>query len=147
MISQRKCGQVIRLPPIVRKINRKITLVFHYFARIEKNASHLLCTGEIANIYQAIDIYEKYDKNIPLEWPISTSTDILRTSPKLKANLEKFEKYLLSTFHSLIKFFREKNIPEEENKTFDRKYKNKKLKFLLGLKKLVQIFFFDVKFF
>ena len=36
MISQRKCGQVIRLPPIVRKINRKITLVFHYFARIEK---------------------------------------------------------------------------------------------------------------
>ena len=36
MISQRHRGQFIRSPPIVRKINRKITLVFHYFARIEK---------------------------------------------------------------------------------------------------------------
>ena len=36
MILQRNCGQFIRSPPIVRKINRKIALVFHYFAYIEK---------------------------------------------------------------------------------------------------------------
>ena len=62
MISQRKCGQFIRLPPIVRKINRKITLVFHYFACIEKNASQLFSTGDMEKVYQAINIYEKYDK-------------------------------------------------------------------------------------
>ena len=132
MISQRKCGQVIRLPPIVRKINRKITLVFHYFTRIEKNASHLLCTGEIANIYQAIDIYEKYDKNIPLEWPISTSTDILRTSPTLKANLEKFEKYLLSTFYVLIKFFEKKIFQKKKTKLLIENTKTKNLNFYLA---------------
>ena len=114
MILQRNCGQFIRSPPIVRKNNRKIKLIFHCFSRIEKNASQLFCTGDIENINQAIDIYEKYDKKIPLEWPICTSTDILRALPKLKVNLEKFEKYLLSTFYLLIKFFQEKNIPEEE---------------------------------
>ena len=68
-------------------------------------------------------------KKIPLELPICTSTDILRTLPKLKVNLEKFEKYLLSTFY----IFQEKNIPEKENKTFDEKYK-KELQFLLRSK-------------
>ena len=132
MISQRKCGQFIRLSPIARKINRKITLVFHYFARIEKNASYLFCTGEIANIYQAIDIYEKYDKNIPLEWPISTSTDILRTSPKLKANLEKFEKYLLSTFYVLMKFFEKKIFQKKKTKLLIENTKTKNLNFSLA---------------
>ena len=61
--------------------------------------------GNIENINQAIDIYETYNKNIPLEWPICTSTDTLRTLLKLKTNLEKFEKYLLSTFYLLINFF------------------------------------------
>ena len=76
MISQRNHWQFIRSPPIVRKI---IALVFHYFARIEKNASQLFCKGDIEYINQAINIYENYDKKIPLEWPICTSTDILRT--------------------------------------------------------------------
>ena len=62
MISQRNCGQLIKSPPIVRKINRKITLVFHYFAWIEKNPSQLFCTGDTENINEAIDIYEKYGK-------------------------------------------------------------------------------------
>ena len=37
----------LRSPPIVRKINRKITLVFHYFACIEKSGSQLFCMGDI----------------------------------------------------------------------------------------------------
>ena len=64
MISQRNCGQFIRSPQIVSKIDKKITLVFHYFGCIEKNASQLLCTGDIENINQGIDIHEKYDKNL-----------------------------------------------------------------------------------
>ena len=64
MILQRNCGQFIRSPQIVSKIDRKITLVFHYFACIEKNPSQLFCTGDLENINQAIDIYEKYDKKL-----------------------------------------------------------------------------------
>ena len=76
------------------------------------------------NINQAIDVYEKCIKKIPLEWPISTSTDILRTLTKLKANLAKFEKYLLAKFYLLIKLFREKKYSRrEKHKTFDTKYK------------------------
>ena len=89
----------------IKKINRRITLVFHYFAFIEKSANNLFCKGDIENINQAIDVYEKCIKKIPLEWPISTSTDILRTLTKLKANLAKFEKYLLAKFYLLIKLF------------------------------------------
>ena len=62
MILQRNHGQFIRSPPIIRKINRKITLVFHYFACIEKNTSQLFSMGDIEKVYQAINIYEKYDK-------------------------------------------------------------------------------------
>ena len=47
MILQKNCGQTIR-PPF-RKINRKITLIFHYFARIEKSASQLFCMGDKEN--------------------------------------------------------------------------------------------------
>ena len=104
MISQRNCGQFIRSPPIVRKINRKIALVFHYLACIEKDTSQLFCMVDIENINQAINIYQQYDKKIPLAWPVCTSTGILRSSPKLKTNLEKFKKYLLSTFYLLTKF-------------------------------------------
>ena len=49
-------------PPIVGKTNRKITLVFYYFVHIEKNAIQLFCTGDIEDINQAINIYEKYNK-------------------------------------------------------------------------------------
>ena len=41
-------------------------------------------------------------KKIPLELPICTSTYILRTLPKLKGNLEKFGKALLSTFYLIL---------------------------------------------
>ena len=73
---------------------------------------------------------------IPLELPICTSTDILRTLPKLKGNLEKFEKDLLSTFYLLIKNFRGKHISEEENKNLLIENPKNELQFLLGSKKL-----------
>ena len=92
-------------PPIIKRINRKIALFFQYFSCIEKNASQLFCTGNIESIDEAINIYEKYNKEIPLGWPICTSTDILRTLPKLKANLQKFKKYLMSIFYLLTKFY------------------------------------------
>ena len=103
-ILQRGHAQFIRSPPIVRKVKIE-KLHFFLLFWIEKKASQLFCMGNIENINQAIDIYETYNKNIPLEWPICTSTDILRTLLKLKTNLEKFEKYLLSTFYLLINFF------------------------------------------
>ena len=106
MISQRNCGQFIRSPPSVRKINRKITLVFHYFACIEKNASQLFFPGDIENINQVIGIYEKYDKK------------------------------LLSTFYLLINFCREKNIPEEQNIKLLIENTKKELQFVLGSKNL-----------
>lgn len=48
-------------PPLVRKLNRKIMLMFHYFKRIRLNAD-LFRTGDIENITQAIEAYEKFDK-------------------------------------------------------------------------------------
>ena len=76
--------------------------------------------GDIKNINQAIDIYEKYDKK------------------------------LLSTFYLLIKFFREKKYSRrEKHKNFDRKYK-KRASIFTWIKKYRQekkFFFFDVEFF
>ena len=103
----------ITLPPMIRLINRKITLVFDYFAYIGKNASQLFCTSDIENIDKAIEIYEHFSKKIPLEWPICTSADIMRTLSKLKVNLEKFKKYLLSTFYLLTKFYLGKGLEEK----------------------------------
>ena len=114
MITQRARGQFIRSSPIVRNINRKILLAFHYFACIEKNTSQLFWIGDIENTNEAIDIYGKYIKKIPLDWPICSSPDILRTLPKLKANLEKFRKRLLSTFYLHTKFYQGKETLEEK---------------------------------
>ena len=105
MISQRNWGQFIRSPPVVRINNRKTALVFHYLAHVEKNKSELFCTDDIENTQEALNIYEKYYKIIPLVWPVCTSTDILRALPKLKVNLEKLKKYLLSTFYLLKKIY------------------------------------------
>ena len=135
MIRQRNHGQFIASPPIIKKINRRITLVFHYLASIEKSANDLFCKEDIKSIDQAIDVYEKCIKKIPQEWSISTSTDILRTLPKLKANLAKFEKYLLAKFYLLIKLFREKNIPAEKNIKILIQNTKKEPQFLLGSKK------------
>ena len=118
MISQRNWGQFIRSPPVVGIINRKTALVFHYLAHVENNKSELFCTGDIENTQEALDIYEKYDKIIPLVWPVCTSTDILRTLTKLKVNLEKLKKYLLSTFYLLKKFYDRKKGQEEKNIKF-----------------------------
>ena len=46
---------------MLEKLMEKIKLVFHCFAHIEKNVSRLFCTGDIENINQAIEIYEKFD--------------------------------------------------------------------------------------
>ena len=98
----------------------------------------LFCLGDIENICQAIDIYEKYDKKNSLEWSICTSTDILRTLSKLKANLEKFEKYLLSTFDLLINFFSRKNIPKEENIKLSIENTKKSFNFYFDEKNFIQ---------
>ena len=62
MKLQGNYGQFIRSPPIVRKINRKITLFFHYLAHVGRNTSQLFCTSDIESTQEVIDIYEKYDK-------------------------------------------------------------------------------------
>ena len=64
IILERNHGQLLRSTSIFKKIHRKIALVFHYFALIEKSVSQLFCTGDVENINQAIEIYEKYDKKI-----------------------------------------------------------------------------------
>ena len=44
-ISQRNRGLFIRSPPIVRKINRKITLVFHLFCAHRKKSKSIILHG------------------------------------------------------------------------------------------------------
>ena len=122
-------------PPIVRKIGRKIILVFHYFACIERNTSQVFSTGYIENIKEALEIYEQFNKKILLEWLFYASTDKWRALPKLKANLEKSDKYPRSTFYLLIKRFQEKNTPEENNIKILIENMKKELQFLLGSKK------------
>ena len=62
VMLKRNLEDFITLPPMIRSINRKITLVFHYFAYIEKNASLLFCTSDIENIDKAIEIYGNFSK-------------------------------------------------------------------------------------
>ena len=65
MIGQRNGGPFIASPPIIKKINRRITLGFHYFASIEKSANDLFCMGDIENIDQVVDVYDNYIKKFP----------------------------------------------------------------------------------
>ena len=116
------------------KINNGIVLVFHYFASLEKSASNLFCMGDIENIDQAIDVYENYIKKIPLEWSICTSTNILRTLPKLKTNLEKLLKKSNINILSAYKILRRKNSSEEENIRLLIKNTKRELKSLLNPK-------------
>ena len=109
MISQRNCGQFIRSPQIVSKIDRKITLVFHYFACIEKYASQLFCTGDIENINQAIAIYEKYEKKLLLifyVYRIFSRKNYSRLGKLLKENIKKELQFLLGSKNLGKKFFR-----------------------------------------
>ena len=107
---QRNCGQVITITPIAKNLNRKITLVFHSFSQIKKYIDNLFCTGDIKNIDEAINIYENYNKKIPLEWLVCVCTDILKTLSKLQKSLENFTKQLNynSIFFCLKNFIKEK---------------------------------------
>ena len=152
IMSQRNWGQSIRSPPVVRIINRKTALVFHYLAHVEKNKSELFCTDDIENTQEALDIYEKYYKIIPLVWPVCTSTDILRALPKLKVNLEKLKKYLLSTFYLLKKIYDgKKRSRRKKHKIFGKKTLKENLNFYLNKIRQEQIFLtrkcFRAKFF
>ena len=107
---QRNCGQVITITPIVKNLNRKITLLFHSFSQIKKYIDNLFCTGDIKNIDEAINVYENYNKKIPLEWLVCVCTDILKTLSKLQRSLENFMKQLNynSIFFCLKNFIKEK---------------------------------------
>ena len=107
---QRNCGQVITITPIVKNLNRKITLLFHSFSQIKKYIDNLFCTGDIKNIDEAINVYENYNKKIPLEWLVCVCTDILKTLSKLQKSLENFMKQLNynSIFFHLKNFIKEK---------------------------------------
>ena len=107
---QRNCGQVITITPIVKNLNRKITLLFHSFSQIKKYIDNLFCTGDIKNIDEAINVYENYNKKIPLEWLVCVCTDILKTLSKLQKSLENFMKQL--NYNSI--FFRLKNFIKEK---------------------------------
>ena len=107
---QRNCGQVITITPIVKNLNRKITLLFHSFSQIKKYIDNLFCTGDIKNIDEAINVYENYNKKIPLEWLVCVCTDISKTLSKLQKSLENFMKQLNynSIFFCLKNFIKEK---------------------------------------
>ena len=107
---QRNCGQVITITPIVKNLNRKIKLLFHSFSQIKKYIDNLFCTGDIKNIDEAINVYENYNKKIPLEWLVCVCTDILKTLFKLQKSLENFMKQLNynSIFFCLKNFIKEK---------------------------------------
>ena len=134
MIRQRNCVEFTESAPVSEKINNGIVLVFHYFASLEKSASNLFCMGDIENIDQAIDVYKNYIKKIPLEWSICTSTNILRTLPKLKTNLEKLLKKSNINILSAYKILRRKNSSEEENIRLLIKNTKRELKSLLNPK-------------
>ena len=98
------------ITPIVKNLNRKITLLFHSFSQIKKYIDNLFCTGDIKNIDEAINVYENYNKKIPLEWLVCVCTDILKTLSKLQKSLENFMKQLNynSIFFCLKNFIKEK---------------------------------------
>ena len=77
-------------PTDIWKINRRITTAFHCFEKIQKYSDQLLCTGEIDNIDEARDVYDKFERQIPLDWPLCESSGIMLALPKLRISLKKF---------------------------------------------------------
>ena len=63
MMIQRNHGEFTNLITTVKKLNRKIMLLFHYFSKIKTHAGNLFCKGDIQNIDGAIEIYEKFHLN------------------------------------------------------------------------------------
>ena len=86
---QRNHGLFITNPTDIKKIGRKITMVFHCFEEIQKYSKQLLFTGDIDNIEEAINVYDKFEKKIILGWPLCESSDIMLALPKLKECLKK----------------------------------------------------------
>ena len=113
MTWQRNHGLFITIPIDIKKIGRKITIVFHWFEEIQKYSEQLLCTGDIDNIEEAINVYDKFEKKIILDWPLCESSDIMLALPKLKESLKKFRKQLLPTFYLIKKKYRAKNKNEK----------------------------------
>ena len=60
----------MKIPTDIKKIGRKITMVFHCFEEIQKYSKQLLFTGDIDNIEEAINVYDKFEKKIILYYII-----------------------------------------------------------------------------
>ena len=56
---QRNHELFITIPTDIKKIGGKITMVFHWFKEIQKYFKQLLCTGDIDNIEEAVNVYVK----------------------------------------------------------------------------------------
>ena len=74
---QRNHRLFISIPTYIKKIGRKITMVFHCFEEIQKYTEQLLYTNDIHNIEEAINVYDKFEKKIILDWPLCESSDIM----------------------------------------------------------------------
>lgn len=110
-MKQRNIDQFINpFPLLIKKINRKIMRVFHYFDFTKLTVNILFCTGNVENINEATNFYEKYENKIPLEWPLRVLPDIMSELPKLKTKINKLKKHLLDTFSLLKKFSSKKKI-------------------------------------
>ena len=62
---QRNRGQFLTIEPIIKRSNRKIKRLFHFFTEIQK-CRYLFCTAEIENIDEAIKVYENSTKKFHL---------------------------------------------------------------------------------
>ena len=52
-------------------------MVFYCFEEIQKYSEQLLYTNDINNIEEAINVYDKFEKKIILNWPLCESSDIM----------------------------------------------------------------------
>lgn len=52
-------------PLLIKKINRKIMRVVHYFDFTKLTVNILFCTGNVENINETINFYQKYENKIP----------------------------------------------------------------------------------
>ena len=99
VIKQRNSGRFTTpSSPLVKKLNKKITQIFHHFDCIKSTIDILFCTGEVENINQAIELYIKHKKKITLEWQFSFLPDILSALPKLKIKINNFKSICFKLF-------------------------------------------------
>ena len=81
---QKNHGLSITIPTDIKKIGRKTTMVFHWFEEFQKYSEQLLCTEDIDNIKEAINVYDKFEKKFIHDWPLCESSHIMLVLPKLK---------------------------------------------------------------